>query len=386
MIFNRRVLLTTLFAASLGVAACGGPQQTATDTEEPTGGEEEVAAADGDTELSAQLSGAGASFPAPLYQRWFSEFNNQNPGVEISYQSVGSGAGVEQYLAGTVDFGASDAPLTDEERQAFQEEYGAEPTQVPMTGGAVVFAYNLPGVENLQLPQETYCGIVTGDITNWNDPALAEANPDAELPDSEINFVHRSDGSGTTFIFTNHIAEVCSGWEAGAAKAIEWPTGTGAKGNEGITAQVQQTEGAIGYVEYAYANENGLSMAALENSSGNFIQPAPEAAAMALEGQEIPEDFALTVPNPDSAEAYPIVGLTWLLLYPAAEYEPNKAEALARVIEWGLTEGDQFATELGYVPIGGEVQDRVINTSQETLGAGTGQARVNREDAYALND
>jgi phosphate transport system substrate-binding protein len=319
-----------------------------------------------DANLEVSLSGAGASFPAPLYQRWFSEYNQQNPGVQISYQSVGSGAGVEQYLQGTVDFGATDAPLTEEERATFESTYGQAPIQVPMTAGSVVFAYNLPGVDSLELSRQDYCGIVNGDITSWNAPEIAEANPGVDLPDIPITWIHRSDGSGTTFLFTNHIATACPNWTGGAAKTVEWSTGIGAKGNEGIAAQVAQTEGGIGYVEYAYANENGISAAAIENASGNIIKPSPEAASLVFEGETIPEDFALTVPDPANPEAYPIAGLTWLLLYP--EYDdPNKAQALQNVIDWALNNGDEYATQLGYIPLPPEVEQRVVQTVREEV-------------------
>ena len=312
------------------------------------------------------LSGAGASFPAPLYQRWFSEYNQINPDVQISYQSVGSGAGVEQYLQGTVDFGASDAPLTEEERTSFEGTYGAAPIQVPMTAGSVVFAYNLPGVDSLELPRETYCGIVNGEITNWSDPAIAQANPSADLPDVPITWIHRSDGSGTTFLFTNHITAACPNWQGGASKTVEWPTGIGAKGNEGIAAQVLQTEGGIGYVEYAYAKENGISAAAIENASGNIIEPSPDAASVVFQGETIPEDFALTVPDPANPEAYPIAGLTWLLLYP--EYDDSgKAQALQGVIDWALSSGDEYAEQLGYIPLPEDVEQRVVQTVNEEV-------------------
>jgi len=235
-----------------------------------------------------------------------------------------------------------------------------------MVGGSVEFAYNLEGVDNLELPREAYCGIVTGDITSWNDPILTEANPDIDLPDQEINWVHRSDGSGTTFIFTNHIDSACPDWEAGAAKSVDWPAGTGGKGNEGVTAQVDQTDGAIGYVEYAYANENDIPMAALENASGNLIEPTPEAAARVFEGAEIPEDFALLVPDPEGEEAYPIAGLTWLLVYP--EYDdPEVADAIEQVISWSLENGDDAAIELGYVPLAEDVAEEVIATMDEEV-------------------
>lgn len=317
--------------------------------------------------VSASLNGAGASFPAPLYQRWFSEYNKQNPGVQISYQSVGSGAGVKQYIAKTVDFGASDAPLTDEERQEFKSKFNADPIQVPMTGGAVVFAYNLGGdVKDLKLSRDAYCGIVTGEIKSWNDPVVAQNNPGVKLPSTPITFVHRSDGSGTTFIFTNHIAEACPNWKAGSAKSVSWPVGVGAKGNEGITAQVQQTEGAIGYVEYSYANENNLNMASLENKSGQYIVPSPEAAAKSLEGQAVPQDFALEIPDPTAAEAYPIVGLTWLLLYNSYD-DPQKATALRNFVSWALSEGDKYATELGYLPLSDQVAEQVQSTVSQQV-------------------
>ncbi len=314
----------------------------------------------------ASLSGAGASFPAPLYQRWFSEYNQLNPGVQVSYQSVGSGAGVEQYLQGTVDFGATDAPLTEEERATFEQTYGQAPIQVPMVAGSVVFAYNLPGVDNLMLPRDVYCGVVNGEITNWSDPAIAEANPDASLPDTPITWIHRSDGSGTTFLFTNHISAACPNWQGGADKTVEWPTGIGAKGNEGISAQVLQTEGGIGYVEYAYATENGISAATIENQSGNMIAPSPEAASLVFEGETIPEDFALTVPDPANPEAYPIAGLTWILLYP--EYDdPAKAQALQDVVSWALESGDEYAQQLGYIPLPQDVEQRVVETIEQNI-------------------
>lgn len=316
--------------------------------------------AEGSTEAS--LSGAGASFPAPLYQRWFSEYNQENSGVRISYQSVGSGAGVEQYLAKTVDFGATDAPLTDEERQEFQSKYNTEPVQLPMTGGAVVLAYNLGGnFENVRLSRVAYCGIVQGEIKQWNDPRITQANEGVNLPDRPINFVHRSDGSGTSFIFTNHLSEACPNWKAGAAKSVSWPTGIGAKGNEGVTAQIQQTEGTIGYVEYAYATENDLNAATLENKAGSFIEPSPESAARAFEGVTVPEDFALLVPDPEADQAYPINGLTWLLLYQQYD-DPAKATALKNTIQWALTDGDQYAQELGYVPLPEQLQERVVSS------------------------
>ncbi len=306
---------------------------------------------------SSSISGAGASFPAPLYQRWFADYNKANPSTQISYQSVGSGAGIEQFLAGTVDFGATDAPLKAEERTKFKAKYSAEPIQVPMTGGSVVFAYNLEGVKDLKLSRAAYCGIVAGKITKWNDPAIAKANAGAKLPDQTIQFVHRSDGSGTTYQFTTHLKAACPGWTAGANKSISWPVGTGAKGNEGIAAQIQQTPNTIGYVEYAYGKQLGLAMAAIENKSGKLITPSPEAGAAAFAGEKVPADLALMVPDSANPKAYPISGLTWLLLYP--QKDAAKQTALKAVVEWSLTTGKTTATELGYVPLEDELVTKV---------------------------
>ncbi|WP_026732467.1 phosphate ABC transporter substrate-binding protein PstS [Fischerella sp. PCC 9605] len=350
---NRWTISIALTALAAGIVSCQPQTPTATAPETtPAPG----AAAPGGT---VSISGAGASFPAPLYQRWFAEFNKQNPNIQISYQSVGSGAGINQFLAQTVDFGATDAPLTEQERQKFPAERG-QPIQIPMTGGALVFAYNLPGVDNLRLSRQAYCGIVQGDIKTWNDPQISQANPGVNLPNTPISFIHRSDGSGTTFVFTNHLEAACPQWQAGAAKSVSWPTGLGARGNEGVTAQVQQTQGAVGYVEFAYARENQLQMATIENRAGNYIAPEPGSAALAIENAEVPEDFALTVPDPQGEQAYPIVGLTWLLLY--QQYDnPAKAQALKNVVEWALSdEGDKYAEELGYLPLPDDVTKRVI--------------------------
>jgi phosphate transport system substrate-binding protein len=300
---------------------------------------------------SSSLSGAGATFPAPLYQRWFADYNKANPGTQISYQSVGSGAGVEQFLAGTVDFGASDAPLKPDERAKFKTKFSAEPIQVPMTGGSVVFAYNLDGVKDLKLSRAAYCGIAAGKITKWNDPAIAKANPGAKLPDQAIQFVHRSDGSGTTFQFTNHLKSACPAWTAGVNKSVSWPQGmTGAKGNEGVAAQIKQTPNAIGYVEYSFAKQTDMPMASIENKSGKLIAPSPAAGAEAFVGEKMPADLALLVPDSANPKAYPISGLTWLLLYPQSK-DAAKQTALKAVVEWSLTTGKATATELGYVPL-----------------------------------
>lgn len=346
--------IQTLLALTIGLAASSCTPKSP-DVATPPAGTAAPGATGTPTATStgnnASISGAGATFPAPLYQRWFADYNKANPGTQISYQSVGSGAGVEQFLAGTVDFGATDAPLKAEERAKFKTKYNAEPIQVPMTGGSVVFAYNLDGVKDLKLSRAAYCGIAAGKITKWNDPAIAKANPGAKLPDAAIQFVHRSDGSGTTFQFTNHLKVACPEWTAGVNKSVSWPKGmTGAKGNEGVSAQVQQTPNSIGYVEYSFAKQTAIPMAAIENKSGKLIAPTPEAGAAAFVGEKVPADLALTVPDSANPQAYPITGLTWLLLYPQPK-DAAKTTALKATIEWALTTGKATVTELGYVPL-----------------------------------
>lgn len=348
----RSRLGTAIVALTIGLmaTACKPPNP---DVAAPKTGSAPTAGGD-----SSSINGAGASFPATLYQRWFNDYNKANPGTQISYQSVGSGAGVEQFLAGTVEFGATDAPLKPDERAKFKEKYKAEPIQIPMTGGSVVFAYNLDGVKDLKLSRAAYCGIAAGKITKWNDPAIAKANAGVKLPDGTIQFVHRSDGSGTTYQFTTHLQAACPGWTAGANKSISWAVGTGAKGNEGVAAQVKQTPSSIGYVEYSYAKQTGLAMAAIENKSGKLIAPSPEAGAAAFVGEKVPADLALTVPDSTNPKAYPISGLTWLLLYP--EYKDTKKQvALKAVVNWALTTGKATATELGYVPLDDELASKV---------------------------
>jgi phosphate transport system substrate-binding protein len=357
---SRRTAMTASIALTIALAASACTPRSPDVATPPSG---TASSATGSSSAPAtsggsnSLSGAGASFPAPLYQRWFNDYNKAKPGTQISYQSVGSGAGVEQYLQGIVDFGATDAPLKPEEREKFKAKYKADPIQVPMTGGSVVFAYNLDGVKDLKLSRAAYCGIAAGKISKWNDPAIAKANAGAKLPDQTIQFIHRSDGSGTTYQFTTHLKAACPTWTAGANKSVAWPVGTGAKGNEGIAAQVKQTPNSIGYVEYSYAKQTELAMAAIENKSGKLIAPSPAAGAAAFAGQKVPADLALTVPDSTNPAAYPISGLTWLLLYPTKD--AAKQATLKDVIAWSLTTGKATATELGYVPLEDELVTKV---------------------------
>lgn len=337
----------------LGLAACAGPETTEGTSDGADGGEsvlgEDVA-----------LVGAGASFPAPLYQNWFIELNKKVPELQVNYQSVGSGAGVEQFSAKTVDFGASDVAMEDEEIEAIEKGV----ILLPMTAGCIVLAYNLPDVEGLKLPRDTYVNILLGNITKWNDSAIAEANPDLTLPDTNITVVHRSDGSGTTGVFTKHLSAISPEWEKeiGEGKTVSWPTGkgtfVGSKGNEGVTAQLQQTEGAIGYVEFGYAYNNGLTMAALENAAGNFIEPTDKSAAKTLEAVQLPENLRAFITDPEGDDSYPVVTYSWMMAYGSYD-DATKAKAMEAMIEYGLNEGQETAPRLGYIALPQNVRERV---------------------------
>ena len=351
--FKRNVLVPFL-ALSLGLTACGGGNQT--------DGEGNNSASEGG---SVSLTGAGASFPAPLYQRWFSEYNKENPNVKVSYQSVGSGAGVEQFTQGTVDFGASDVAMSDEEIAAVERGVAF----LPMTAGSIVLAYNLPGVEELRLSRQVYTDILLGEITTWNDPAIAAINEGVNLPDSNINVVYRSDGSGTTGVFTKHLSAISPEWtnEIGSGKTVEWPTGIGAKGNEGVTAQILQTEGSIGYIEYGYAKQQDIPTATLENQSGNYVSPSGESASNALGAATLPDNLRAFVTDPEGENSYPIVTYTWLLAYENYD-DPQKLQALKDVVNWSLTDGQAYAEELGYIPLPDNVVEKVQG-KLDTIGA-----------------
>jgi len=353
---TRWVFSASAIALAMGLASCA-PQAPAPSGSPSAEGGSASPAATAAAGPTITINGAGASAPAPLYDKWRAEYGKLNPNIQISYQSVGSGAGINQFMSETVDFGATDSPLKDEERKKFPAKRG-KPIQIPSTGLFIVFAYNLPDVPELKLSRESFCGIVDGSVKTWSDPKIAKDNAGAKLPKDNITFVHRSDGSGTTSIFTKHIVKACPSWKAGDGKTVEWPTGTGAKGNEGVTAEIQKTPGAIGYTEFSYAKGAGLTMATVQNKAGEFIKPSPESAAKALEGAKIPEDFALKVPDPEAKGAYPIVSLTWLLLY--EQYDsPEKAKAIKAFVAWALKDGKPFAEDLGYLPLPSEVVTKV---------------------------
>ncbi len=300
------------------------------------------------TSHAQQLSGAGATFPAPIYQRWGAEFNKKNPAVKVNYQSVGSGAGVKNFTQGVVDFGASDAAMTDAEIAKVPQ--GA--VLLPATAGSVVLAYNLPGVPELKLSRKAIAAIFLGTVKKWNDPVIAESNPGVKLPDLPINVAYRSDGSGTTFIFTQHVAAISPEFDerVGSDKSVTFPAGIGGKGNEGVTALIKQTPGTIGYVEYGYAKNNGLAMAALENKAGKFVAPTPKSGASALASVELPENLRAWPVDPAGEGDYPIASFTWLLLYKKYS-DPAKLKALKEFVTYGLTDGQSLADELGYIPL-----------------------------------
>ncbi len=359
MVLNRKVLLAIATLPMMLVATACAPSPEAGNDASPDG--TNVSSGSGQ---KITISGAGATFPAPIFQRWFDAYNRQvDPNVQVSYQSIGSGAGLEQYINDTVDFGASEAPITDspDRLKSFKATHPYEPIQIPMTGGFLSFSYNLPGIKDqeLRLSRTTYCGIVTGKITRWSDPAIAKDNPGLKIPDLALTFAHRSDGSGTTFVFTNHIQTVCPDWKSGAGTSVDWPVGIGGQGNEGVAATIQQNEGAIGYLSYAYAALNDISSAVIQNKAGTFIAPSPEAAGKALLDEPVPENFALLVPDPSGVDSYPIVGLAWVMIY--REYEDDaKWQAMRKVFEWSLgPEGKKIAEELLYVPIPDALVERI---------------------------
>ena len=310
------------------------------------------------------LTGAGASFPAPLFQSWFVDINKKYPNLQVNYQSVGSGAGVEQFTKGTVDFGASDVAMKDEEIQQVPADKGV--ILLPVTAGGVVLAYNLPDVPELQLPRDLYVDIILGKVTKWNDPRIVAANPGAKLPDQPITWIHRSDGSGTTGVFTKHLAAISPEWKdkVGEGKTVEWPVGVGGKGNEGVTAQIKQTQGSLGYIEYGYAKQNNLSFAALENKAGKFVKYNDDSASKTLAAIELPENLRAFVPDPEGDESYPIVSFSWILAYKNYA-DANKAKAMEAVIEYVLTEGQKISGELGYIPVPASVAEKVAKAADQ---------------------
>lgn len=312
---------------------------------------------------SVQLNGAGATFPAPLYERYFSDFRTET-GIQVNYQAIGSGGGIRQVISGTVDFGGSDAAMTD--AQISQVDRGV--ILVPTAGGAVAAVYNLPGVSNLKLSRAALSGIFAGQITRWNDPQIASANPGVSLPDLPVRTVVRADSSGTTFIFTNHLSSISPYFRGrvGVGTAPRWTTNPiRGRGNPGVAAQVSRTRGAIGYVEFAYAKQNGMTAAAIENKTGDYIAPSLAATEQALSTVTFPDNFRVFVSDPETG--YPIAGLTWLLVY--KQYpDTATADAVKQLVEWVLTDGQEINNSLDYTRIPAPVAQRALQAVQQGVG------------------
>jgi len=300
-----------------------------------------------------QLNGAGATFPNIIYSNWMLTYNQAHPEVKLNYQSIGSGGGIRQFSDGTVDFGATDAPMSDSAIAAIQGNV----LHIPTVMGAVVVAYNLPGVSQpVKFTSDVLADIFLGKITNWNDPRLASSNAGVTLPTQDIIVVHRSDGSGTSFVFTDYLSKISTDWQqkVGKGTSVNWPVGLGGRGNEGVSATVSQTPGAIGYVELAYALINKITFGALRNSTGNWITPnlpsVTAAAAGAMKDMGPNTDFRVSITNSPGAQAYPIASFTWLLVHKTYS-DTAKARALVQFIWWAEGDGQAKAPELGYAPL-----------------------------------
>jgi phosphate transport system substrate-binding protein len=296
------------------------------------------------------VNGAGATFPYPIYSKWFDEFHKRNPDVQINYQSIGSGGGIRQVTEGTVDFGASDGPMTDEQLAQTKVPILHFPTVL----GAVVPTYNLPGSPRLRLSGDVLAGIFLGRITQWNDPAIVAENPDVTLPAEPIVPVHRSDGSGTTYVFVDYLTKVSAEWakSVGTGTAVSWPVGLGGKGNEGVSGLVKQTSNALGYVELIYAVQNELPYADVRNAAGRWVRASLDSvtAAAAAASADMPADFRVSITNPPAADAYPIASFTWFLV-PSRIPDQAKGTAIKQFLEWMLGDGQSFAKALGYAPL-----------------------------------
>lgn len=333
---NARKLIFLAIAAlsAFAIAACGSDSGTS-----GSGG---------------TISGAGATFPQPVYDQWSSDVKDSD-GITVNYNPIGSGGGIAQFTAGTVDFGASDAAMDDEEVKAAEAK--GTPIHIPTVFGAVTVAYNLPGVESgLKLDGSTVADIFLGKIKTWNDPAITKLNPDVKLPDTKITVVHRSDESGTTKLYTTYLADYSSAWknDVGVDKTVKWPTGTGAAKNAGVAGGVKQTDGAIGYVELAYALQNNFTTAALENKSGNYVEPTLESTAAAGDGLKVPDDLRFDAINSPNPEAYPISSATFLLVYEdlcKAGIKEQAAKDTKTFIDYGLGAGQDVAKKLNYAPL-----------------------------------
>lgn len=349
------VALVVLVSLALAAAGCRTkpllPSRTVSGTEPAITPPANLSSIPSDVgkDNSARLTGAGATFPGPLYTRWFSDYKDHvAPDVQVNYQAIGSGGGIQQITQGTVDFGASDAPMTDREM-----EKAAGIQHIPTVLGAIVITYNLPGVGSaLRLDGETVAKIYLGDIRKWDDPAIASLNPGVSLPHEDIVVIHRSDGSGTSYVFTDYLSHVSADWKdrVGTSKNPQWPRGIGGQGNDGVTQQVKQNKNSIGYVELIYADTNHLPMAQLKNRSGDYVAPSTQSASLAASGIVLPADFRVSIVDSPAKGAYPIASFTYILLY---RDQPNasKGKALVDLLWWAIHDGQKTAPELDYAPL-----------------------------------
>jgi phosphate transport system substrate-binding protein len=299
------------------------------------------------------LTGAGATFPYPMYSKWFDAYHKVHPDIEFNYQSIGSGGGIRQVTAGTVDFGASDGPMTDEQIAAFKEKRDTNPLHFPTVLGAAVPAYNVPGVQaELRFTAEALAGIFLGTVTKWNDPAIASANPGVALPSTNIVVAHRADGSGTTYVWTDYLSKVSPEWDksVGRGTSVKWPTGVGGKGNEGVAGVIKQTSGCIGYIELIYAVQNHIPYGSVRNASGNFIKADLASVSASAAGVPMPDDFRVSITNSPAPNAYPISSFTWLLI-PEKIQDQAKKQAIVDFLHWMLTEGQTMTEALTYAPL-----------------------------------
>ena len=316
------------------------------------------------TTASAQMmiNGAGATFPYPIYSKWFDSYTKVDPSVRFNYQSIGSGGGQKQILAETVDFGASDGPMSDDNLAKAPGKL----LHIPTVAGADVVAYNLPGNPALKFDADTIAGIFLGEIKKWNDPKIAALNAGVSLPDQEIVVVHRSDGSGTTYIWTDYLSKISAEWKSkvGTNTSVNWPTGIGGKGNEGVAGQIKQTPGALGYVELIYAVQNKMPYADVKNSSGKFVKPSLDSITAAMATAQIPDDFRFSITNAPGDAAYPICGATWLLVY-EQQKDAAKGKKLVEFLKWAQKDGEKMAKDLDYAPLPESLQARVLKRIDE---------------------
>lgn len=309
-----------------------------------------------------KLNGAGATFPYPIYSKWFDEYHKEHSDVEINYQSKGSGAGIRQLTEGTVDFGASDGPMTDEQIKALKDKRGIDVIHLPTVLGAVVPAYNVAGVNGeIKFSGELLANIFLGKITNWNDPAIAKENPGMKFPDKPIVVVHRAEASGTTYIFTDYLSKMSPEWKdkVGKSTAVQWPAGLGQQGNEAVAGTVRQMDGAIGYVELIYAMKNNISFGPVKNSAGKYVKASLESTtAAAASVKDMPDDFRVSITNAPGEKAYPIASFTWLLV-PQQWTDKTKEKAMVDYLNWMLDSGEKMTADLDYAPLPKNVAAKV---------------------------